>query len=167
MRAGDVIVEVGGERLASGRHLPSKVARVDPGTEVTITVVRDGKRRKLKVVIGEMPGDPSGVGKPRPKTGEREPDGSKLGVAVTDLDDAMRSRLGAKDVEHGVVVTEIAPRSPAARVLEQGDIVVEVNRDPVRNTKEFEQRLGELDEGDDLLLLIHRGGSWQYVVIRL
>jgi serine protease Do len=167
MRAGDVIVEVRGERLASGRHLPSMVAQLDPGTEATITVVRDGKRRELKVVIGEMPGDLSGVSQPRPEADDRETDAPKLGVEVTDLDDSLRSRLGAVDVERGVVVTRIAPGSPAARVLERGDIVVEVNRDPVRDTKEFERRLDELDEGDDLLLLVHREGSWQYVVIRL
>jgi serine protease Do len=167
MQAGDVIVEIGGKKLQSGRHLPSMVAELDPGSEVTVGVIRDGKRREIEVTIGQMPDDLSGPSPQRPKVDRPDSQSSELGFAVVDLDDEFRRHLDAKGVDHGVVVVQVAQGSAASRVLKKGDIVVEVNRDPVRSTKDFERLVGELDKDDDLLLLIHREGSWQYLVIRL
>jgi len=167
MKAGDVIVEVGDHRLQSGRQLPSKVAALDPGAKVSIAVIRDGKRRELKVVIGELPDDLGGLPTPKPKSQQPEGEATRLGFAVSDLDDGLRRQLGATEVERGVVVMQVEPGSAASRVLERGDIVVEVNRDPVRDAADFERRLEKLGKGDDLLLLVFREGSWRYVVIRL
>ncbi|MBW2276020.1 MAG: Do family serine endopeptidase [Deltaproteobacteria bacterium] len=167
MMTGDVIVEVSGERLESGRHLPSMVASLDPGAEARIAVVRDGVRRELQVEIGEMPNDPSELSSVRPKAKQPEHGSTRLGFTVIELDDSLRKRLGAKDVEHGVVVVRVEPGSLTGRALEKGDVIVEVNRDAVRSVEELEQRAGQLDTGDDMLLLVHRDGTWLYVVIRL
>jgi serine protease Do len=167
MRTGDVIVEVSGVALESGRHLPSTVASLDPGAEVAITVVRNGKRRELQVVIGELPEDRMSSAKPRPESKRQEHGDDRLGLAVVDLDDTMRKRLGSDELEHGVVVVQLEPGGLAARALEKGDVIVEVNRDPVRSVEEFERHLAQLGNDDDMLMLVHRDGSWLYVVIRL
>jgi len=167
MRTGDVIVEVDGERLKAGRHLPSKIASLDPGTEVPIAVIRDGERRQLSVVIGELTQNPSGLPAVKPKGKRPEHDSARLGLTVIDLDDSLRKRLGARDVEHGVVVAQVEPSSLASRALEKGDVIVEVNRDPVRDVQEFERRVERLGSGDDMLLRVLRDESWLYVVIRL
>jgi serine protease Do len=168
MKAGDVIVEVDGKKLLSARQLPAVVAALEPGSKAKFVVVRNGKRRTLRIVVGEMPDDAD-----RPAAGPAKPDdapdsaATALGFSVRPLDDQLRRRLGAGEVERGVVVDRVVPGTAASRALDKGDIVVEVNRDPVGSVEQLEKLTSVLKAGDDLLLLVFRKGSWRYVVIRL
>ncbi|MCP4605014.1 MAG: DegQ family serine endoprotease [Proteobacteria bacterium] len=162
MQSGDVIVEVNGKKLKEARQLPSLVAKLKPGKTASINVIRDGKPKKLKIKIGQLPDDLAGhSARPKAKKGKTE-----LGFEVQSLDGRMKKRLGAENID-GVVVTGVNPGSTAARVLRSGDIIAEVNRDKVRNIAEFEAKIKGIGSGDDLLLLIFRRGAWQYSVLRL
>jgi len=165
VRTGDVIVAVDGEDLRSARRLPSAVAKLAPGERVPFVVIRDGKRRTIRIEIGEMPGDLAGAIR-RPRSGEGEEETGDLGFSVRPLDDRLRERLGAEDVEGGVVVGSVEPGSAASRALRSGDVIVEVNRDPIRDEEDFEEKVSGTKEGDDLLLLVYRRGSWLYLVLR-
>jgi serine protease Do len=153
---------VNGKKLTKAKQLPSMVANLKPGTEATIELIREGKSRKLKVKIGQMPGEETA-----PKAKSSTKDGkTKLGLTVQELDDRTRKHLDAKDVD-GIVVTQVNPDSPASGVLVRGDIIAEINREPVRNVDEFTKKTKALRSGDDLLLHIFRRGGWRYVVVRL
>jgi serine protease Do len=166
MRRGDVIVAVDGEELRSGRRLPAIVAGLAPGTTVEVTVIREGDARELEIEIGEMPEALSGSARRGGGGGEGGAE-SELGVRVEELDGDLRGRLDAEKVEHGVVVIAIDRDSPAAGVLRKGDIIAEVDRNPVRDPAELARATDGLKSGDDLLLLVYRRGSWMYVVVRV
>jgi serine protease Do len=128
----------------------------------TVDVIRERKSHKLKIRIGQMPGEEDGK-KTTPAMNEGK---TKLGLSVQGLDDRSRKQLDAKDVD-GVLVTQVHPGSPASGVLMSGDIVVEINRERVRNMDDFAKKTKKLRSGDDLLFHIYRRGAWRYVVIRL
>jgi serine protease Do len=159
IETGDVIVSIAGRDLDNPRHLPSIVAGLKPGQDVEVEVIRDGKRKELTVEIGEMPGELAG----RTSTGELR---SKLGFEVEELTDEHRKKLDAEDVS-GVVVTDVSPESPASGVLRAGDIIVEVNRDRVRDVDEFARATKDIGSGDNLLLRVYRRGAWVYLILKL
>jgi len=168
MRTGDVIVAVDGKPLDSPRRLPALVAGLEPGSTVSFEVLRKDARRTLRVKIGEIPGEETAAarpGKPGPRT--ESPDTARLGFEVGAIDDRLRARLKASEIDGGVVVTMVAPGSAAAERLRRGDIVTEAGGKRVRDPESFSRAVADLETGDDLLLLVFRGGSWLYVVIRL
>ncbi len=159
MQAGDVIVAVNGRKVNESRALPHLVAKIKPGSVARIKVIRGGSPVVLKVKIGKMPGEPGQVTSPAKKS-------TKLGFTVRELDERTKRRLDAETLE-GVVVEGLETDSAAAELLQSGDIILEVNRTPVRNLKEFNAQTKGLKAGDDLVLRIYRGGSWLWLAFRL
>jgi len=158
LKVGDIIVALNGRKLDSVRDLQFTVMKTKPGTEVELTVVRDGKKRTVKVEIGELP--EKGV-KPGSKGGEEG-----LGLNLRDLTPQEKARLGIE----GVAVVGIVPGSLADRSgLKPGDIIMRVNYKEVRNVKEFYNVIESLREvgKTKALLLVRRNGSNVYVVLRL
>ena len=162
LRNGDIIIEVAGKKLDEASDLPTLVASLPPGKVASFKVLRNGKFTTLKVKIGEMPDSTDG----RPTLKSSEKGKTALGFQVESLDDRNKKMLGIKDVD-GVVVTQVDPGSAANEAISSGDVIVEVNREKVRNLKEFNEKTKNLRSSDDMLLLVYRNGGWRYVVIRL
>jgi serine protease Do len=171
MKTGDVIVAVDGKPLTDVRRLPALVAGLEPGRTVPVEVLRTGAKRTLRVRVGEIPGEEAAAGKPGkpapPGSKAEDPDTARLGFEVGVIDARLRARLKAGEVDGGVVVTRVTPGSAAASKLRRGDIVVEAGGKRVRDPAGFAGAVADLKAGDDLLLLVFRGGNWLYVVIRL
>lgn len=159
----DVIISVDGKKLSSARDLPVMVAGLRPEKTYPFEVVRDGKTKVLKVKIGTMPDDLSASN----GTPEKLDTNVKLGFSVVPLDAATRSQLGAEAVSNGVVVAKVKPGSSAAKTLQRGDIITEVNRQTISSIADFEAVVQKVSKGDDLLVRIFRRGGWIYSAIRL
>jgi S1-C subfamily serine protease len=149
LKSGDIITALNGNELSSFDELRAKVATMGAGADVTLTIVRDGKKQDVDVVLGDA-GQPVAVAK------EVHPafEGSEMN--------------NGKDTEgnDGVVVTEVQPRSPAARIgLKSDDVIVGLNRQRVTNIADL-RRLVEESEGNVMALNVKRGTSTIYVVIR-
>ena len=161
--AGDVIVAVAGKKLqAARREFPRVIAAIKPGSTVKLGIVRTGKPLELKIKIGTVPGESgSNTGSSSGKVQE-----DLLGFSVKELDDRMRGRLRAADID-GVVVSHVDPSSGGARGLIAGSIITEVNRKPVKNVAQFLARTEGLKKGDSLLLLVYSRGGWRYLTYKL
>ncbi len=158
LRVGDIIVALNGKKLDSVRDLQFSVMKTKPGTEVTLTVVREGKKMKLKVKIGELPEKVSGK-KPRYE-------GENLGLSLRDLTPAEKARLGVE----GVLVVGVVPGSPADHSgLRPGDIIMRVNNRKIDSVGEFQRVMDSLREmgKEKALLLVRRGASNLYLVLNL
>ncbi len=158
LRVGDIIVALNGKKLDSVRDLQFSVMKTKPGTEVTLTVVREGKKMKLKVKIGELPEKVSGK-KPRYE-------GENLGLSLRDLSPAEKARLGVE----GVLVVGVVPGSPADHSgLRPGDIIMRVNNRKIDSVGEFQRVMDSLREmgKEKALLLVRRGASNLYLVLNL
>lgn len=144
----DVIIAVDGEKVKNPSDLKMKIADVQPGKKVNITVVRDGKELTLTVTAEEL--EP-GEAKPAPASADKD-----LGFSVRELTPALARRYGYA-TQQGLVITQVRQDSEAARKgLAVGDIILEVNRKKVDTVDDFEKILKNIDSGQILLLLVRR-----------
>jgi serine protease Do len=147
VRRGDVIVRFGDRTIESSRELPTQVAEIKPGTTVPVTVLREGKERTFQVKIEQMPGEER-------ETRAADDERGVWGLAVAPLGEEEARRRGLPALA-GVVVADVRPGSPADDAdLRRGDLILEVDRQPVRSPEELQR---SLRGKDDVLLLVRRG----------
>jgi len=159
---GDVVISYNGKDVKNITEFRQMVSSTRPGTKVEIVVLRDGKEKKLKVKIGEMPTRGEKVA-----SAEKEAVVPALkGLEVDDVSDYyIRSYDLPEDIK-GVVITAVAPDSRAADAgLREGDVIIEVNRVRVKDMEDFRSVVKKI-KGNRVLLLIYRNGSHFYVLLR-
>jgi serine protease Do len=171
LRAGDIITEVGGTAVATSRDLRERISRTAPGSEVKLTVFRDGKVTSVGVKVGEQPGvnqmaARGGQRAPRPEEARPE---VVLGMRLGTLDDALARQFGVQGVvESGAVVTAVEAGSLAARAgLRAGDVITRANGVPIASAAEL-ARLASRGGGEAVnlrLSVVNRDGS-RFVLIR-
>jgi Do/DeqQ family serine protease len=167
VKQGDVIVAFNGTAVADANELRNLVAATQPGTDATLTVLREGREQQLKVTLGELSEQASSRGEGGGEGGGEQGEGGKLGVAVTPLTPELASRLRVPEDRQGLVVTNVDPAGPGAEAgLQQGDLIEQVNRQPVRSAEDL--RAAIQNAGDrPLLLLVTRGGEGSiFVTVR-
>ena len=162
LKRGDIIVGFNGNLVEDSQELPRIVATMAPETEVTVEVIRDGKRQSLPVILGTMKEDtPSAVAKLEPSDVE-----STLGLRVQPLTPDIAQQLRIEDT-NGVVISAIAQDSPAAEAgLRRGDVIREVNQTPITNMDDYEAVTANLDPKAFVLLRIERRGSSLFVTVK-
>jgi serine protease Do len=167
LRPADVITDVDGVQVASARELQNEVLKKKIGEQLTLGVWRNGKKMNISVKTEELPSDPAKLAKNSPPPAENQNVASSFGVQVQDLTPELKRELGLKS-DAGVVVTEVAPNSPAALAdIQPGDVITEVGRNPVSNTDSFQKALSEQKGKPNLLLLLDRKGVKTYSIVRV
>jgi serine protease Do len=147
VQKGDVVVEYDGREVEDTRHFRQMVGNTGVGQTVTMVVLRDGKRTSLRVTIGEL--DEGAVVAAEPE--ERI---ETWGVKVQDITPELADQLGIGE-ERGVIITDVEPESPGAEAgLERGDVIVEVERQPVKNLAEYRNLLKQYAQKNALLLTV-------------
>jgi S1-C subfamily serine protease len=164
IKTGDVILQLNGKDVNDPNTLRNEIAAAGPGAEVTLNLLRDGKQQQMKVRLVELTADAARAG------GEQGVDtagDSKLGVTVTPITPEIAQQLGLRRGTQGVAVESVEPDGPAARVgIQSGDVIQEVNRQPVRSAADMRSALQKSGDRPPLLL-VNRGGQTQYVPVPL
>jgi serine protease Do len=154
LRNGDVIVSVDGRPITNTRHLIDYVAAKTPGTEITVDYRRNGKPMSTTVTLQERPENGGAAIEVEPA---EESETEWLGLQYQDLTPGLREMHGIPEAIAGVWITEVAATSPLIdEGVEPGDVVAEVNGNPVSNVEEFEERLGEVPSGQFARLYVRR-----------
>jgi serine protease Do len=153
VQRGDVILQINGKTMEDSRELRNTVSMMDPNATVTLKLMREGSPKDLTVKLGELPTD-----KEQAKTGEGSSEKALDGVTVENLDAQSARQLGLPTATSGVVVTDIDPSSSLASAgLRRGDVIQEVNHQPVKNVAQFEEAVRKA--GNNPLLLVNRKGT--------
>jgi len=159
LQRGDIILDVDGKPVTDSNQLRMNISMMHPDTTVNLKVLRNGSEHDLTAKLEELPTKEARV--------ENEGQGSKSslsGISVDDLDAQTARQLGLPPNASGVVVTRINPSSAAADSgLQRGDVIQEVNRQPVRNTADFERAMSS--SKNETLLLVNRQGRTMYVAV--
>jgi serine protease Do len=158
MRLGDVIVEFQGEAVTDVGGFRNQVSLTPPGTTETITVLRDGKRKNLRVTLGKLTAA---------KLAEQESSQSadEIGLTVQTLTPQLAEQFNAEPGE-GVVVTEVVPGSIAAMArIEIGAIILQVNHETIKSAAEFQRAVQRSTASKRLLLLVRKGDMQRYVAL--
>jgi serine protease Do len=164
IKQGDVIVEYQGERTEDPAMLQRMVTRTPVGTKATIKVLRDGREKQLTVTIGEQPD----TIKTAKAEHDEDAEHALVGIEVQTLDRKTAQELGINEKTKGVVVTGVERDSPAAEAgIQEGDVILEINRHEVRSVKDFEKTTAELKKDQNVLLRINRRGASLYLSIKV
>jgi len=162
IKEGDVITEFNGKEVKDSRQLRLMVSQTKPGTEVPFKIVRDGSRKTIKVTLKELP-DSAPLA--RADSSKPQDEGTLNGVTVSDLDTQTRRQLELPADLQGALVTDVEPYSPAADAgLRRGDVILEINRERVRNADDA-VRMTEQAKDKTTLLRVWREGNRHYLVV--
>ncbi|PYO05040.1 MAG: peptidase, partial [Candidatus Rokuibacteriota bacterium] len=158
VKTGDVIVELDGKKVAKATDLPGLVADIPVGRDVSIVVTREGTEMRLNAHIARLEDEtPS-------KMAENEGKG-QLGLSVQPLTPPMARELGLK-VREGVLVRDVVEGGRAADAgIRAGDVIVEINRQPVRTVEDLRTRVEKQAKGEPMVLLVNRDGQALYVAV--
>jgi serine protease Do len=158
---GDVILSYRGKRVESSRDLPRMVADTPPGTRVEIEVRRGDRTRTLQVEVGEMPAE---TAEAEAGAGERKRE-APLGLALAPVTPDVARRLEIPEGK-GVLVQAVRSGSPAEEAgIRAGDVILEVNREPVDSVGAFREAVKKSAK-DTVLLLVRRGDSTIFIALR-
>ena len=163
LKNGDIVRKLNGQAISDDAQLRAMVTEMNPGTLVTLDILRDGKPMTVRVTLGERPTNLAAQGGPR-GTSPGPAEGTLKGIEVQSLTPSIREQLQLPENVEGVVITQLEPNSPAAQTgLQPGDVIESINRQPVRNVIEF-NRLAAQAKGRTLLR-VNRQGQGQYIII--
>jgi len=158
LQDGDVIISYDGREVADPTQLRNMVAGTSPGKQIEIGYLRDGKLNKAFVTIKEQP--------EAEKTTLGETEETLLdGVVVANITAEMRRMYDIPPRVAGVIVTDIDQESPAAGTLQRGDVIMAINRQPIRSVREYMHTVAGLRGEQGVLLKVFRRGVTLYLTL--
>ncbi|HET7842374.1 MAG TPA: PDZ domain-containing protein, partial [Terriglobia bacterium] len=157
-KVGDSIVSVDGKPVKNGDALVADIASRKPGTKASIGYLRGGKQETATLTIGnrnKLWGSQLGL-EGEEGNDESQPQESKLGLSVQNISSDMAQRLGIPS--KGVIVTDVKQGSPADDWgINRGDVITEMNRQPINNEEDFRRLTSNLKSGQDVVFLVRSG----------
>ncbi|WP_426755227.1 trypsin-like peptidase domain-containing protein [Myxococcus sp. Y35] len=157
LRPDDVIVAADGQPIDSAGELTRLVAMKAPGSELTLALYRDAKKRDVKATLGKRP-DLEGVASRKPPEGPQRPAEHRVGLSLMDMDPRLAESQELP--KSGALVTEVAPASMAEHAgLLPGMVVVEAANQPVRGARDVVQALRKAKPGESVLLRVALPGG--------
>lgn len=164
----DVVTALNGERVEDGNSLRNRIAATQPGSEVTLTVLREGKEQQIKATLGELSSQAAENERENSQGNQNAPGGEqsgRLGLGLQPLTPELKRQLQI-NADRGLVVTEVDPSGPAAEAgFREQDVILEINRQPVGS---FEDVQAALEKSGDrpVLILMQRGGQVVFLTVR-
>jgi len=160
LKVGDTITSVDGKPVKNGDDLVADIASRKPGTKITLGYVRNGKKEEATVTVADRAKlFATRLGEEEEGGEEATPKASKLGLSVGAVTNEYADRLDIP-AGKGVIVRDIKPGSFADDVgLARGDIILEVNKQPVNSEDDFNRVASALKSGQDVVFLVRQRGA--------
>lgn len=164
LERGDVVIGLDGAPVIEPGAMSRAIAMMRPGTRAQLRVLRDGRKRDVTVTIGRLPDDGERDNDRHGRAAKHDDMQAKLGLALDDLTDTVRAKLGlARDLE-GVLVAGIATGGPADEAgLRPGDVVLEIAGAEVTSPRRARKALA--GASPPILLLVKRGESTLFLTL--
>lgn len=165
LKPGDVIVQFNGGDVNDPNTLRNEVATTKPGTNVTLTIIRNGAQQQVQATIAELTPEAARAG--AEQGGQSGESTAKLGITVSPLTPDTARQLNLPPNTQGVAIESVDPSGPAAAAgLQSGDVIQEVNRQPVRTVQDLEKAVAASKDRPPLFL-INRNGQTIFVPVPL
>jgi len=168
IKTGDVITAVNGKKVSDSRELRLMIGSMAPGTNVQLEVNREGQNKTFNVELAEMPAGVAEEGAEASPEESAQPEKTTVfgGVAVADITDDVRNALNLSRDIKGAVIAEIDAESPAAKAgLREGDVIQEVNKQPVKNAKDLVAISKRLKPNEKILIRVWSQGRSGFVAL--
>ena len=169
IKAGDIILEFDGKKIDTMRNLPKVVASTKVGKSVELKVWRNKKLISKRLVLGRLESSEEFKEKKK-KVTKKEEDIESLKITVRDLNEQDISSRNLDKRTKGVVITEISNRSPLANFLSINDIIIEVQKTPVKTISDLRRIVESIfKKGEKTLLLtvINKNNQRRYLGVKI
>jgi serine protease Do len=162
LQDGDIIITFNGKDIPTSADLPHVVGLIEPGSRVPVEIVRDKKRKTLKVEVGGLDADDSfSLAAGQADKGY----GGRLGLVVESAKPEALERMG---ISGGVVVREVVPDSVAAGAgILPGDLITLIGSTPINSTEIFERTVEKLPANSSVPLRLIRRGSPLFIGLKV
>jgi serine protease Do len=160
LKVGDTIVSVDGKSIKNGDELVMDIAGRKPGSKVNLGLIRNGKKQDATVTVADRAKlFATRLGEDEENGSEATPKESKLGLTVRGITDDIADKLEIP-AGKGVIVQDVKPSSFADDVgLSRGDVILEINKQPVNSEDDFSHVASTLKSGQDVVFLVRQRGS--------
>lgn len=158
---GDVITHFGKNTINRSSDLPLAVGQASIGSKVKVRVIRDGKEKYLSVKIAELPAEDAMV---EQGTERKETKSNRLKIEVLGLTKEQRKRA---NVDTGVLVQSVEEGPAAKAGIRPGDILLKLNGQNIKNTKQLLDIVKKLPENKWVRVLIQRGDSPRFLPLKI
>ncbi|MEF8792200.1 DegQ family serine endoprotease [Thiohalorhabdus sp.] len=159
LQSGDVVIAVDGEEIRTAGDLPPKIGQLKPGSEATLTVVREGEERRISVTVGARD--------ERQMAADEETGPSKvLGMQVRPVPADIRKELGLP-ADRGVQVTEVVGGAAASAGVRKGDVILKLANRAVTGPKQLAELVEGLPSGRVTPMLVRRGEGALFLPIQI
>jgi serine protease Do len=168
IKTGDVITSVNGKKIGDARELRLMIGSMSPGTKVQIEVNREGQKKTFGVDLVEMPAAATQPATEASPEESAQPEKSTVfgAVVIADVTDDVRTALNLPKEIQGAVIVELDSASPAAQAgLREGDVIQEVNKQPVKNAKDLVAFSKKLKANEKILMRVYSRGRSSYVAL--
>jgi len=161
LASGDIIKSVDDKGVKNVNELVKEIQKKKVGQKVKLNLVRNGKEMTIEVATTAIPDKPES-----PKEKEKETD-EKLGARVQELTPSLASRYRISGIKYGMVVIGVDDGSLAEEMgLQEGDVILEVNRKKIESMKDYDKALKDASVEKGILFHIHRKGSSFYLTFK-
>ena len=169
IKAGDIILEFDGKKIDTMRTLPKVVANTKVGKSVELKVWRNKKSITKRLTLGRLESSEEFKDK-KTKVVKKEKEIETLKITVRDItSEDIASRKLTKNTK-GVVIVDIANRSPLTNLLSVNDIIIEVQKNPVKDSVDLNKIVdGIFKKGEKTLLLtiINNNNRRRYLGVKI
>ena len=169
IKAGDIILEFDGKKINTMKKLPNVVASTEVGKSVELKIWRNKKLISKRLTLGRLETSEE-FKETKPKIVKKDIDIQSLKIAVRDLNEKDVTNRNLSKKTKGVVITEISNRSPLANLLSVNDIIIEVQKTPVKNSDDLNRIVnGIFKKGEKTLLLtiINNNNRRRYLGVKI
>jgi serine protease Do len=162
---GDVITEFNGRPVKDSDALVAMVVGTKPGTSVPVTIYRNNQRKSMNVTIDELDLDAEQGRSSRQgeNPNEQEPTPTGLGITLDPITPELARRMDLPRNEGGAIISDVDRDSPAASAVVPGDVILEVNRQPVSTVSQITRELQKVQTGQPVFLKVWRNGQRYFV----
>ncbi len=169
IKAGDIILEFDGKKINTMKKLPNVVASTEVGKSVELKIWRNKKLISKRLTLGRLETSEE-FKETKPKIVKKDVDIQSLKITVRNLNDEDIKKRDLNKKTKGVVITEISNRSPLANLLSVNDIIIEVQKTPVKNSVDLNKIVdGIFKKGEKTLLLtiINNNNRRRYLGVKI
>ncbi len=169
IKAGDIILNFDGKKIDTMRTLPKVVASTEVGKSVELKIWRNKKLISKRLTLGRLESSEEFREK-KTKTVKKDEDIQKLKIAVRDVTNEDITKRNLNKKTSGVIVTEIFSRSPLNNLININDIIIEVQKTPVKSSSDLKRLVDNIfKKGEKTLLLtvINQNNQRRYLGVKI
>ena len=169
IKAGDIILNFDGKKIDTMRTLPKVVASTEVGKSVELKIWRNKKLISKRLILGRLESSEEFKEK-KTQVVKKVEDIEKLKIAVRDITDEDISSRKLNKKTLGAVITEISNRSPLTNLLSVNDIIIEVQKSPVKSSSDLKRLVDNFfQKGEKTLLLtvINKNNQRRYLGVKI